>query len=409
MSLLDRARPTSTTSGSGASWQRAAAGFGYGVLAAFGLALILLVPVVAAWVTDSQGSSTWTDALATVPVLWVLIHRGTVSVPDSGAAATLPLLAVTVGAVLLARYTARQALYRIDERSGSDADEPWWRVPAGFVLGYTLSGAVLALLGWAGQARPNPIFVLPGAALVAAAGMLWALLSARRSGDAPEADAVLAELTERIPVVLRRAWASALWGAAALAGLGVIVVVLAVVTSWNRISQINGELDAGVVGTTVLVVAQLAALPNIMAWAAGWLSGAAVSVGPVSVGHAAITPGVLPMVPALGALPEAGAGPAWAPFTPILVLAVGGFVGWHATRAMTTLSTLTAKVQGATLAAALSGVIVLAVGFVGALGVSGGSMSYVGPHLLTVPLLLLELAVGAAVAAVALHYRRLMR
>ncbi|BDZ59097.1 cell division protein PerM [Barrientosiimonas endolithica] len=416
-------------------WHRLLVAAGFGAVAAFALALILVVPSVAGWVTDAQSTATWSDALSFAPALWVLVHRGSVTAPGDAVAVTAPLLALTAGAVLLARSAARAALVKVDtdvrpapsattsstastaSTASDDADseddarggDAWWHLPAAFVGGYALSGVLLALLAWVGPTRPNPLYVLPGSIVVAALGMGWALL---RSREDPEADAaleVIDGLTERVPVVVRRALQPALVGAGVLLVLGALLALVAVALSWSRVSQIGGELGVGATAGVLLTLGQLLALPNVAAWSAAWLSGASVTVGPVSVGHAAISPGLLPMVPVFGAIPEAGAGPAWAPFVPLVPVAVGAVVGLLTLRRLTSLASLQVKVRTAAVAGALAGGIVLAVGYLGSMGLSEGAMSYVGPHLLAIPLLLLELVVGAVAAATALHYWRTHR
>ncbi|WP_392424075.1 DUF6350 family protein [Barrientosiimonas humi] len=395
-------------------WQRLLVAAGFGAVAAFALALILVVPSVAGWVTDAQSTATWSDALSFAPALWVLVHRGSVTAPGDAVAVTAPLLALTAGAVLLARSAARAALVRVDEsapsRSGDvDDRDAWWHLPAAFVGGYALSGVLLALLAWVGPTRPNPLYVIPGSVVVAALGMGWALLRSREDPEAAAALEVIDGLTERVPLVVRRALRPALVGAGTLLVLGALLALTAVALSWSRVSQIGGELGVGGTAGVLLTLGQLLALPNVAAWSAAWLSGASVTVGPVSVGHAAISPGLLPMVPAFGAIPEAGAGPAWAPFVPLVPVAVGVLVGLLTLRRLTSLASLQVKVRTAAVAGALAGGIVLAVGYLGSMGLSEGAMSYVGPHPLALVLLPLELAVGAVASATALHYWRTRR
>lgn len=391
-------------------WQRLLVAAGFGAVAAFALALILVVPSVAGWVTDAQSTATWSDALSFAPALWVLVHRGSVTAPGDAVAVTAPLLALTAGAVLLARSAARAALVKVDsderDERGGDA---WWHLPAAYVGGYALSGVLLALLAWVGPTRPNPLYVLPGSVVVAALGMGWALLRSREDPEAAAALEVIDGLTERVPLVVRRALRPALVGAGVLLVLGALLALVAVALSWSRVSQIGGELGVGATAGVLLTLGQLLALPNVAAWSAAWLSGASVTVGPVSVGHAAISPGLLPMVPAFGAIPEAGAGPAWAPFVPLVPVAVGAVVGLLTLRRLTSLASLQVKVRTAAVAGALAGGIVLAVGYLGSMGLSQGAMSYVGPHPLALVLLPLELVVGAAAAATALHFWRTRR
>lgn len=414
MSLLERTRQIVPATALDASqpWRRLLVSAGFGAVGALALALVLVVPAMAAWVTDAQSPDSWFDALSIAPVLWVLAHRGSAGIPGDDVAVTFPVLGLTLLAVLLARSAGRAALVQSEDagtRRDPESEAAWWHLPAAYIGGYAGTGFLLALLAWLGPARPNPLYVLPGALAVGAVGLYLALLRSNRDGTDPRSGEILDRISAPIPVVLLRALRPALRGALALLAMGALLVLASVAMSWSRISEISGELNAGMTGGIVLALAQLLALPNLAAWGSVWMSGAAVQVGPIAVGHAAVSPGVLPMVPVLGALPEAGAGPAWAPFTPIIPVAIGAVVGWYALAELTSLASLKIKVQTASLAGALAAALVLLVGFVGSMGVSGGTMSFVGPSLVAVPLLVLEMAVGAVASAAALHYWRTLR
>ena len=92
-----------------------------------------------------------------------------------------------------------------------------------------------------------------------------------------------------------------------LAGAGVLV--LGLVTGWDRVVGLSGALHAGVPGTVLLVVIQASLLPNALVWSGSYALGAGFSLGGGSVvAPAATTLGVLPDLPVLGALPSAGPG-----------------------------------------------------------------------------------------------------
>src|SRR5699024_3496109 len=118
------------------------------------LALVLVIPTMAVWVTDAQGSNSWFDALTMAPVLWVLMHRGSTGVPGDDVAVTFPVLGLTLLAVVLARSAAKAALTQTDDEVApadpDTEDPPWWRLPAAYVGGYAGTGFVLALLAWLG-------------------------------------------------------------------------------------------------------------------------------------------------------------------------------------------------------------------------------------------------------------------
>ncbi|WP_157063348.1 DUF6350 family protein [Luteipulveratus mongoliensis] len=379
-------------------------GAGYGAVGALALALILIVPSMVAWLADAQSTVGAFDALSFAADGWVLAHRGSLGVPTDGVSVVAPPLLLTAAAVLLARLAATAALASLTDKTKG----LWRHVALAFVGGYAATGVLLALVGWIGPARPNPFMVVPGAMVVGAIGMGWALWRDHRGGD-KYASELIDAWGRRLPAVLVRALRPALVGAGVQLAIGLLLVLVAIATSWGRVSQIDSELGAGVIGTTVLTLGQLLALPNLAAYGMTWLGGASIHIGSVSLGHAAVTPGILPMVPVLGAVPEAGAGPWWAPFVPVVPVLVGGFIGWYTLRGLTVLASLRSKVQTSACAAALGGLIVLVLAYAGSMGVSGGDLGYVGPSLMAVPLLLVELAVGAVVTATVLHYWRTLR
>lgn len=92
-----------------------------------------------------------------------------------------------------------------------------------------------------------------------------------------------------------------------VAGAGVLV--LGLVTGWDRVVGLSAALQAGPFGTALLVLVQAALLPNALVWSGSYALGAGFSLGAGSVvAPAATSLGVLPGLPLLGALPAAGPG-----------------------------------------------------------------------------------------------------
>ncbi|SER20477.1 cell division protein PerM [Microlunatus flavus] len=90
---------------------------------------------------------------------------------------------------------------------------------------------------------------------------------------------------------------------------GAAVLALALVAGWDRVVALGSALQAGSFGTALLVVVQLALLPNALVWSGSYALGAGFSLGSGSVvAPAATSLGVLPGLPLLGALPAAGPG-----------------------------------------------------------------------------------------------------
>lgn len=93
-----------------------------------------------------------------------------------------------------------------------------------------------------------------------------------------------------------------------------MAAVLLALASWQgraRIADITAGLAPDWMGIVALGVIHLLYLPNLILWSCSWLLGAGVSLGDGSLLSMAVTDvGLLPAIPALGAVPEPGPGSA---------------------------------------------------------------------------------------------------
>ncbi|NHN56611.1 hypothetical protein G9U51_12555 [Calidifontibacter sp. DB0510] len=399
MSLLERITPTSA-SGPSSGPDRAVllTAAGYGVMAAAAGYLVLLVPVLAAWTLDPRSSTSWTDCLALAASLWGLVHHGRVSVPTNAiSAVTFSPLLMTALAVVLVRVAARGVLAQLDD---TPDERTWWRPWAVFAGGYVVAGFALAALSQAGPAPLAGWSVLAGPLLVVALGAGWALA---RDGEHP-LRAIIDRLIDRGGVPLRRALRPAAEGAAALAGLGLLVLLGSVLMHLDRISAVSRLLDTSGSGTALLWLGQLSAVPNLIVHSALWATGAPVHVGSAAISTSSVEPGALPTIPLLGALPEAGALPGWAALMPLLPLIVGGFVGHRVAARFAALSPLRSKLQsGAAAIGVLVAGAVLTL-WLSRMGVAPGRLAAVGASWWSIPLLALEFGAGVLVAIAGAHW-----
>lgn len=405
MSLLDRVRtnlPSSLASPDGPrDWRQLSIAAGYGAVGAITLGLLLIVPVMVAWGADAHSTTSWTDALSFSGDGWALAHRGHVSVAVGGGhAVTFAPLVLTALAVVFARMAAKAMLTHLSDRSGA-----WWEGPASYIVGYVVTGLLITGLAMTGPARPNLLTVLPGALVVGFAGCLWALLRS----DEPVAKHATTIVGERISLSTRRALPPATEGVLGFLGIGLVVVLALVVTHLSSIGDLNGQLRPGLLGGIVLWAGQLAALPDLLVWSAGWTTGAPMHIGAVTIGGTSVHGGLLPMIPVLGAVPGAGGLPAGTRVAPLLPVLLGAFVGYRSLAKLTTYASLKAKVITAAQAAAMTAAIVLVLSWLSTAGVSGGSLDYIGPSLLIVPLVVGELVLGALLATLFLHWKRAVR
>lgn len=405
MSLLERANNSALEPDESADRRTLAAAAGYGLVAALSLALLMLMPVLIAWVVDPHSSASWTGTLTFVAAGWALVHGGSVAVPGDGVEQLVlaPLL-VTLLAVYLAKSAARALLATV--QPGPRLSRAWWQMCAAFVGGYLVAGLAMSVASRIGAAHVVIWTVLPGALVVAAVGLGWAQW---REDLESESELPPIGLRERLPSAVPRAVRPAAQGVVVFVALGAVVVVLLAVAHLGRMQTVNGQLHAGITGTVILSLLQVTLLPNLALYAGATLTGAGVHIGAVTVSTSGVHAGVLPMLPALGAVPDAGPMPAWAGLAPVLPVLIGVFIGWRACAGHSLLAPVTAKLATSATAAAMAAVALTLLAWCARARVSPGALEHVGASWTMFPLLLVELAAGACAAAAALHWLRTRR
>ena len=379
---------------SGLDWWQAPAA---GALAAAGSWLVLALPALVVWVATAHTTVGWGDALGIASAGWFLGHGASVAVGE------LSLSLAPLGLWLLALLLTVRGARRLLDRTERSAPGTTWpralvrQVIPGFVLGYAAAGFLAWLLTLAGPARPGfaAVLVVLGIPVLALA---WALL---RRYVAGEECGVVGEWLDRLPRWLPRAVRPGVHGAAILLGLGTVLVVIMVAARWSTVSGLHAAVNAGLVGGVVLTAAQLLVLPNLAVFALAWLAGPGFQIADGStITLAGAHPGLMPMIPVLGALPSDGAWSGWL----ILLLSVpvlaGGVIGWLACRSLARLSSWRTKLATALAAVVTSaaGLTVLAALGSGAVGVD--RLSAVGTRPLVFGAALLGLLVAGAALSV---------
>jgi len=277
----------------------------------------------------------------------------------------------------------------------------------GFVIGYAAVAVLAWLLTLAGPARPGSPAVVVALAVPVLA-LAWALL--RRYVTGAETG-VVARGLDRLPRWLPRAVRPGVHGAGLLLLIGAVLVVVMVVVRWSTVSGLHAAVNAGAVGGVVLTAGQLLVLPNLAVWGLAWLAGPGFQIadgGTVTLAGA--HPGLMPMIPVLGALPSDGSWSGWLLCLLSVPVLAGGVIGWLGCRSLARLSSWRTKLASALTAAATSaaGLTVLAALGSGAVGVE--RLSAVGtPPWLFGAVLFGELVAGAAasvlVAQLLLRFR----
>jgi hypothetical protein len=223
----------------------------------------------------------------------------------------------------------------------------------------------------------------------------WVLLRRYLGG---EEAGVMGERLDRLPRWLPRAVRPGIYGAGLLLVLGVLLVAVMVVVRWSTVAGLQTAVNAGVVGGVVLTAGQLLVLPNLAVWGVAWLAGPGFQIADGStITLAGAHPGLMPMIPVLGALPSEGTWPGWLLLLATVPVLAGGGIGWLGCRSLARLSSWRTKLASAITAAGTSAVAVTVLAGVGSGAVGVERLSAVGTRpLLFGAVLLGELVVGAA-------------
>lgn len=379
--------------------------------------VILAVPTLLAWITDGRSTaSLWQSAGVSID-LWALAHRARVVTP-AAEVVFAPLL-LTALPLLLCWYAARQVIlsrpqlaHRVPHIGGWRSA---WHALGGadatvFVLAYLATALAVAHTASFGLAPVRLPSLVPGALLIPLAAVALVWWRDHRREEHPAVDAGMGWVRERTPVLIRRAVPPAVEVLVGLAAVCFLLVLGLLLLRGERILTLYGSLDAGIVGTVVLTLAQLAALPNLMVWALGWLSGAGLTVGTVHAGWSHSTAGDLPLIPVLGALPEPGSLPPGMWAMVLVPVVAGAWIGYRAAEVTSRLSSWWTKAQVALAASAAVGLAALLLGWLATGGLTPGRLGRIGvePALLA-GLLTLEVAAGALVVVSLLHLVRARR
>ena len=179
-----------------------------------------------------------------------------------------------------------------------------------------------------------------------------------------------------------------------------------VVAHLGRIGRLYGTLGADPVGMSVLSLGQLMVLPNVALWAASWMAGPGFGFGEgTAITWSQSNPGLLPLIPGLGAVPGPGPLPAGLWLMVLVPVAAGAYVGWRALAALARLSSWQVKAK-----TAASACVVAALVLTLASALAGGSLGAARLNGLGAPSLVFgltvlgELFLGAGVV-VALSHR----
>jgi hypothetical protein len=264
----DGSTPDTIETAEPAPWWRAAV---VGLVTGLASLLVVLAPVVLAWLTDPIDGSTLWQAVGTGAAFWLLSSGAHLSVGPI-ALSLVPLLALAL-LVIVARRGAREALAEVTTEG-----EHWHGLlpaPLATALGAWWGGYAVAVAAAVGLSIPGAFSV--SALSLALPLVLVPLLSAAlavRPLVRDEPDVLGPVLNpDRVPDLVRRGIRPGMAGVRALFAVAAVVVLSAVALSWGEVSTISAEVGAAGVGSVVLALAQLAYLPNIAVWVISFLAG----------------------------------------------------------------------------------------------------------------------------------------
>jgi hypothetical protein len=293
------------------------------VLAAVGAAaagwIIVAAPVVVASLTGPPRAITSGLKLATE--LWLLGHGAGAVI----GATTITLMPLGLTALLiliasgLAGVAARQAV--LAHESDDLPLEIRQRLLPRLVLSFT--GTYVLTVG-------SVAFLFSTPAQVAKA-LLGAAILAGVSSLVSMSRVVGWDAMRTWPLWAKRVPMAAAAGVATVVLGGSMALMTALYQGRGRIAELSTSLGADPVGGFVLVLGELAYLPNLVLWAVSWVIGAGISLGDGSVISPTVTQlGLLPAVPVFGAVPVEPSG-RWVMVAWLLVGVVAGVLAaWTA-------------------------------------------------------------------------------
>jgi hypothetical protein len=364
-----------------------------GTAALAGLATITTLAVIG-WIASPHPGLGLGGVLRTSAVLWLVGHHVAVEVHGAGRIGMLPLGLVLLPGALL--WRAGRSVLRASADIGPQQAGPQQVLSAALAVAvpYSVIAGGLAIVSKSALAKASfgqAVFAGFAVAFVAAGcGAVRTLVPWEKLG---------AFMSARSRSIL----AGSAGSLALLAAAATLTTAVAIANHVHQIKAIYGLLNPGLVGAGLLLLAQLAYLPNAFVWAISYMLGPGIAVGVGTV----VSPtgsvlGPVPAFPLLGALPAGphSSDPGWlAAIMLAMPYLAGAFGGLLVVRLVPQTVVDAAAIRGFC-SGAVSGIVlgVLAAFAGGPLG--DGRLSAVGPSAWQVTVVAtLELGISAAVTA----------
>jgi len=377
-----------------------------GAAAAAGLAVLTLL-VLVGWIAAPHAGLGLTGVLRTAAMLWLIGHHVGFALPGSGRIGMLPL-----GLVLLPGALLWRAGRWVVRAGGVIRLRHVGYAALALAVPYALVAGALALASRSAQAEPS-------APQAVVCGFLLALVAGGLGGA--RARAPWAQLTRLLPDRPRSVIIGMVGALAVLVVSGAVLVGGSLATHLGQYAALSRTLDPGAIGSVLLLVTQIAYVPNAVVWAIAFTLGPGFAFGTgTMVAPTGAALGQLPAFPLLAALPQGmhGGGvqsggvqsgaPPWLSIAVLALPYVAGCVaGLLLVRAAPTPALEAAPLWGLACGAATGGVLgVLAAFSGGPLG--DGRLAAVGPSGWQVgAVAALEIGISSAVTAGVANWLRL--
>jgi hypothetical protein len=344
---------------------------------------VVMVPVVLTWATAAYSRAPWSQAMQFGIDTWLLGHHAGLVLPGGHLGLTpiglilVPLLSCWLAGVRLAR-TLDPAGEAIRSRVGQAKPSlPPARALVAMVGAYTGGTAVACGLGSGNAVRPVAAQALVGAVVIGSLGGLAGAAAWAERGRIAGLRLILDWL--RLPRLVRDSLPAAGLAIGLQLAAGLVLLVLALVLGHGQVMLLHRSLAPGLIGGSVLVLAQAVALPNLVIWAVSYAAGPGFAVGSGShVRPGGVHLGALPAVPVLGGLPDSPMPTLVAWLLPGGCAAFGVVAGWYLMR-RTAATSWPAVLAEAFTTVALIGVGWLALGWLSGGAAGPGRLASTGP------------------------------
>jgi Family of unknown function (DUF6350) len=364
--------------------------------AAAGLAVLILV-VLVGWIAAPHAGLGLTGVLRSAALLWLIGHHVGFALQGTGRIGMLPL-----GLVLLPGALLWRAGRWVVRAGGVIRLRHVAMAATALAVPYALLAGVLALASRSAQAAPS----VPQAVVC---GFLLALVAGGLGGA--RALAPWAQLTRLLPDRSRSVIIGIVGALAVLAVGGAVLAGASLATHLGVYATLSQSLAPGAIGSVLLLVTQIAYVPNAIIWAIAFTLGPGFAFGAgTTVAPTGAALGQLPAFPLLAALPQ-GMHAGTPPWLTVIVLALPYLAGCAAglllVRAAPTPAMEAAPLWGLACGASAGVVLAILAAFSGG-PLGNGRLAAVGPSGWQVgAIAALEIGISSAVTAGIANWLRL--